>query len=133
MNELQVGGNQSAREFFESQSDYDDSMSIQQKYNTNAAALYRDKISTLAQGKPWSETTTSVGHNYSSSSVSSSLKHSNSRSSSNGQRGSVESSQSYQDFNDASGGYQNLNSPEFIDSKQQFFNRIQEENASRPE
>lgn len=108
-------------------------MSIQQKYNTKAAALYRDKISALAQGKSWSEATAAVGQNYSSSIVSSSQKHSNPRSSMNGQRGSVESSKSYQDFNDTSGGYQNLNSAEFIDSKQQFFNRIQEENASRPE
>lgn len=108
-------------------------MSIQQKYNTKAAALYRDKISTLAQGKSWSEATASVGQNYSSSIVSSSQKHSNSRSSTNGQRGSLETSKSYQDFSDASGGYQNLNAPEFVDSKQQFFNRIQEENASRPE
>lgn len=108
-------------------------MSIQQKYNTKAAALYRDKIWTLAQGKPWSEATAFVGQNYSSSIVSSSQKHSNSRSSTNGQRNSVESSKSYQDFSDASSGYQNLNTPEFVDSKQQFFNRIQEENASRPE
>lgn len=108
-------------------------MSIQQKYNTKAAALYRDKISTLAQGKSWSEATASLNQNYSSSIFSSSQKHSNSRSSTNGQRGSVESNRSYQDFNDASGGYQNLNAPEFVDSKQQFFNRIQEENASRPE
>lgn len=42
---MKVGGNQTAREFFESQSDWNDSMSIQQKYNTKAAALYRDKVS----------------------------------------------------------------------------------------
>lgn len=39
-----MGGNKQAREFFESQPDWDDSMSIQQKYNTKAAALYRDKV-----------------------------------------------------------------------------------------
>lgn len=130
-----MGGNQKAREFFENQHDYDDTMPIQQKYNTKAAALYRDKIATLAQGKPWSEET-STAQNYSSSLVSSTHNYSNSsRSNTNGQRGSMESSKSYQDFSgtDASGGYQNFDTPELRDSKSQFFNRIQEENASRPE
>jgi ADP-ribosylation factor GTPase-activating protein 1 len=41
---LQAGGNQKAREFFDSQDTWDDTLSIQQKYNTKAAALYRDKV-----------------------------------------------------------------------------------------
>lgn len=129
-----VGGNQKAREFFDSQPDYDDTMSIQQKYNTKAAALYRDKISTLAQGKPWSEET-SKATNYSASFTSDTQKHSSSRGSSNSQRSSntVETSKSYQDLSDASGGYQNFNTREFRDQKETFFNRIQEENAGRPE
>ena len=44
LEKMKVGGNRKAREFFESQEDYDDSMSIQQKYNTRCAALYRDKV-----------------------------------------------------------------------------------------
>lgn len=129
-----MGGNQKAREFFESQPDYDDSMSIQQKYNTKAAALYRDKISTLAQGKPWSEET-SKASNYSTSFSSDTQKHSSSRGSNNSQRSSntIETSKSYQDLDDAAGGYQNFNTREFRDQKETFFNRIQEENASRPE
>lgn len=43
LEKMSVGGNKNAREFFESQSDYNPSMSIQQKYNTKTAALYRDK------------------------------------------------------------------------------------------
>jgi hypothetical protein len=39
-----VGGNRKAREFFESQPDWDNTMSLQQRYNTKAAALYRDKV-----------------------------------------------------------------------------------------
>lgn len=128
-----MGGNQNAREFFENQPDYDDSMSIQQKYNTKAAALYRDKIASLAQGRPWSEET-STAQNYSSSIVSSGHNYSNSRNNTNGQRNSTENSKGYQDFGgDNSGGYQSMNTPEFRDAKQSFFNRIQEENASRPE
>lgn len=128
LEKMKVGGNQNAREFLDSQSDYDDSMSIQQKYNTKAAALYRDKISTLAQGKQWSADS-SPAQNYASSSIGSS-QHSSSRATS--------SSKSYQDlggagYQDNGGGYQNLNTQEFRDQKDTFFNRIQEENNSRPD
>lgn len=124
-----AGGNQKAREFLNSQPDYDDTMSIQQKYNTKAAALYRDKISTLAQGKPWSESSSSA-LNYTSSSAPIS-RHSEARSTSNGQGN--DTNRSYQDFGaDSVGGYQNFSSPEFRDQKDGFFNRLQEENASRP-
>lgn len=44
LEKMKVGGNRNARIFFEAQADYDDSMSIQQKYNTKAAALYKDKV-----------------------------------------------------------------------------------------
>ncbi|PVD22833.1 hypothetical protein C0Q70_16089 [Pomacea canaliculata] len=54
LEKMKVGGNRSARVFFQSQSDYHEGMSIQEKYNSKAAALYRDKISTEAEGKPWS-------------------------------------------------------------------------------
>lgn len=46
---VQVGGNKNAMEFFKSQPDWKDSMSIEQKYNTKAAALYRDKVNILEQ------------------------------------------------------------------------------------
>ena len=41
----QVGGNKRAKEFLKSQPDYDHYAPLQQKYNTKAAALYRDKVS----------------------------------------------------------------------------------------
>lgn len=44
LEKMKVGGNKNAREFFLSQSDYNESMPIQQKYNTKAAALYQDKV-----------------------------------------------------------------------------------------
>lgn len=46
-NYIQVGGNRNALEFFKSQPDWSNSMSIEQKYNTKAAALYRDKVSAI--------------------------------------------------------------------------------------
>lgn len=47
LEKMRVGGNKNAREFFELQPDWDNSMSIIQKYNTKAAALYRDKVNIL--------------------------------------------------------------------------------------
>ncbi|KAI8431200.1 hypothetical protein MSG28_001238 [Choristoneura fumiferana] len=50
----QVGGNAKAKEFLESQPDYKPGMTIPQKYNTKAAAMYRQKIAALAEGETWS-------------------------------------------------------------------------------
>ena len=44
LEKMKVGGNYNARCFFESQEDYDDSMTLSEKYNSKAAALYRDKV-----------------------------------------------------------------------------------------
>lgn len=142
LEKMKVGGNKNAREFFDDQPDWKDNMSIQQKYNTKAAALYRDKISTLAQGKEWDEAT-SAAQNYSSAKVNIA---STTRSSSSASTTALGHSKSYQDVGSAgggyqnqsngagdAGGYQNFNSQEFRDQKQGFFNRLQEENASRPE
>lgn len=45
----------------------------------------------------------------------------------------METSKSYQDLGDTGNSYQNFNTREFRDQKETFFNRIQEENATRPE
>lgn len=136
LEKMKVGGNRNAREFFESQPDWDDTILIQQKYNTKAAALYRDKIATLVQGKEWSEAT-STAQNYSSAKAPIQT-HSTVRLS---QNSGLSGSKSYQDVgsagagyqNNDSGGYQNFDGQEFRDQKQNFFNRLQEENNSRPE
>ncbi|UJR14690.1 hypothetical protein I4U23_001683 [Adineta vaga] len=61
LEKMKVGGNRPAKEFFATQSDYDPTtMSLQQRYNTRAAALYRDKISTEARGQTWSIDTSSA-------------------------------------------------------------------------
>ena len=44
LEKMKVGGNRKATEFFNSQSDYKPGMSLQEKYNSRAAALYRDKV-----------------------------------------------------------------------------------------
>ncbi|CAB3226389.1 unnamed protein product [Arctia plantaginis] len=54
LEKMMVGGNGKAREFFESQPDYKPGLTIPQKYNTKAAAMYRQKITALAEGRSWS-------------------------------------------------------------------------------
>ena len=44
LEKMKVGGNRKAKEFFNSQQDYSSSMSFQDRYNSKAAALYRDKV-----------------------------------------------------------------------------------------
>lgn len=44
LEKMKAGGNRNCRIFFESQPDYNASWSLQQKYNSKAAALYRDKV-----------------------------------------------------------------------------------------
>ncbi len=41
---MRVGGNRKAKDFFSSQDDWDDAAPIQRKYNSRAAALYKDKV-----------------------------------------------------------------------------------------
>lgn len=130
LEKMKAGGNQNAREFFEDQDDYDDTMNIQQKYNSKAAALYRDKVATLAGGKTWNAATSAAQKHVRPTIPA----HTSSMSG-----GSFQQQQhsggmgGYQD-GASTAGYQNLvNSNEFKDQKQQYFNRVQEQNASRPE
>ncbi|CAM9489224.1 unnamed protein product [Lampetra fluviatilis] len=53
LQKMLVGGNSKFREFLETQPDFNPSWSLQDKYNSRAAALYRDKIAALAEGREW--------------------------------------------------------------------------------
>ena len=48
---MRVGGNRKAKDFFASQDDWDDAAPIQRKYNSRAAALYKDKVGRFFLGK----------------------------------------------------------------------------------
>lgn len=50
LEKMKVGGNRRAKEFFQSQPDWNDSMPLTDKYSSKAAALYKDKITKRAQG-----------------------------------------------------------------------------------
>lgn len=47
LQKMKLGGNRKAREFLESQSDWNPNYSLSDKYNTRAAALYRDKVNKI--------------------------------------------------------------------------------------
>ncbi|VDN53443.1 unnamed protein product [Dracunculus medinensis] len=66
LNKMKVGGNKVAKQFFESQPDYRPDWSLQEKYNSRAAALLRDKILTKSENREWSVETSSA-KNYSPS------------------------------------------------------------------
>lgn len=57
LDKMKVGGNRCCKQFFSAQSDFKPSWSFQEKWNSRAAALYRDKVSTLAKHEPWCEET----------------------------------------------------------------------------
>uniref|UniRef100_A0A915N8A0 Arf-GAP domain-containing protein n=1 Tax=Meloidogyne javanica TaxID=6303 RepID=A0A915N8A0_MELJA len=63
LEKMKVGGNVKAREFLESQPDFKPEWTIIEKYNSKAAALLRDKVSTESEGKVWSYGT-SPARNY---------------------------------------------------------------------
>ncbi|XP_074526277.1 ADP-ribosylation factor GTPase-activating protein 1 isoform X2 [Halichoeres trimaculatus] len=54
LEKMKMGGNGKFRQFLELQDDYDPCWNLQEKYNSKAAALFRDKVATLAEGKEWS-------------------------------------------------------------------------------
>lgn len=128
LEKMKAGGNLNAREFFEQHDDWDTSMSIQQKYNTKAAALYRDKISTLAQGKSWDEQS-SPAQNYIGNVLNTQNSSSNSSYSSNSSGyQSYDNNESYQASNCS---YQNYNTTELKDQKEAFFVKKQNENMMK--
>jgi len=138
LNKMKVGGNKSAKDFFANQSDWSDSANITAKYNSKAAALYKDKIATEANGDIWSEETSAARNHRSSYMGSSSSGGSGASKSSNGMKGSSSYSSALSNNSEAGGGgYQggggvpNFHSAEFKAQKEDFFSKKQSENAMR--
>ncbi|XP_077991132.1 ADP-ribosylation factor GTPase-activating protein 1-like isoform X2 [Glandiceps talaboti] len=152
LEKMKIGGNNKFKNFLESQPDYNRNWSFHEKYNSKAAALFRDKVSTEAQGKSWSAATSSARHHIPHTTSNSSLKlnHSAStpsfsNSSQRGNTGSYSSGGVY--FNSHSGGgsgYQSKGSQDDWDAmfdvkkseiaaqRDDFFERTQRQNADRP-
>lgn len=121
---MSVGGNKNAREFFEDEEENWDQMTIHQKYNSKAAALYREKISCLAENREWNYEEAKAKVNKSSSSNNHSMHHSKSAS-------AISNSYQQESYQDTS--YQNVNSQEFRDQRDNYFNGLQAQNSQRPD
>lgn len=129
LEKMKMGGNKRFRDFLQSQPDINSDTQFQQKYNSKAAALYRDKISTEAAGKPWSIETSSAA-NYKAPTTTSSASYS---SMSNTGSGGHENA-SFQNSGYNSGpGSASVNNEYVKSQTNDFFARKQNENASRPE
>lgn len=63
LEKMKVGGNKKMNEFLEEHDDFNEQWSIDEKYNSKSAALYRDKITTESQGNVWDEAS-SPAQNY---------------------------------------------------------------------
>ncbi|XP_042236365.1 ADP-ribosylation factor GTPase-activating protein 1-like isoform X2 [Homarus americanus] len=136
LEKMKIGGNKRAKEFLMSQSDYDHHAPMQQKYNTRAAALYRDKVTALSQGKSWSIESSSA-RNHRSTSIPKCTSAPAFKSpgqnvySSTGNNYDNFSGGGYQDYQGSyQGGYQD---PSLKSQTEAFFAKMQDENASRPE
>lgn len=123
LEKMKSGGNKTFKDFLESQSDYTTSMTFQEKYNSRAAALFRDKVATEAAGNPWSISTSNAATYKAPSSNSYS-------SMSNKQSGQANSNGLY---DESSSSYQSLNKDQIKSQTNDFFSKKQNENMSRPE
>ncbi|CAL1526913.1 unnamed protein product [Lymnaea stagnalis] len=138
LEKMKAGGNKMCLDFFKSQPDFKEGMSLQEKYNTKAAALLRDKVASIAEGKPWSIENSSARNYVAFQSGRLAPSASTSRlSSSSSQRdsGSFHSSNSTGDLGGMyTSGYQDSFSGEHIKKqKDDYFSRVQHENAVRPD
>ena len=141
---MKVGGNAKAKAFFNSQSDWNWKDSLNERYNSKAAALYRDKIATEAAGNEWSIETSSA-KDYQSRSIPKSAStgqfHSNENTSkktnksSNGNKNHWQESEwtSYQSSSYQESGGASFIPEEVCRAKEDFFSRRQAENATRPD
>lgn len=132
LEKMKVGGNRRAREFFDSQDDWDETAPIQKRYSSRAAALYRDKIAVLARGEEWSPPSGDSKSTPRSEENSESTRKKEAKKKSNQSRTTVrENSTSHSDaYSTTFNSYQNS---DISNAKEAFFDRIQMENASRPD
>ncbi|XP_071807369.1 ADP-ribosylation factor GTPase-activating protein 1-like isoform X1 [Asterias amurensis] len=150
LEKMKAGGNNRARQFMKSQPDYDPSWNLQEKYNSKAAALYRDKITTEAKGQSWSAETSSARNHVPYVAARLKTTPSSLSSSSAGSLHTSSSSPSFSSYNsggakiESRGGYQSAGKDDFelmygvskeeVDNKKSsYFDKLQAENAARPE
>ncbi|XP_014667272.1 PREDICTED: ADP-ribosylation factor GTPase-activating protein 1-like isoform X2 [Priapulus caudatus] len=124
LEKMKVGGNRRTREFFADQPDIKKGMSIYHKYNSRAAALCRDKVSTLAEGRTWSIETSSA-RNYVSSLSSSASVSSN--------PSSIHTSSTYSGHRNSMEEAFGMSMDQVNTHKDDFFTQKLNENAMKPD
>jgi len=135
---MKSGGNRNARIFLESQDDWNDSSPISQKYQSRACALLKDKVMVESQGGSWSvETSSARNHAKTSKSGGSSglksdrsMKKSTTYSDGFSSKSSASGSSSYSSYQNGT-EMPDIQSAEFKREKEDFFGRMQRENANR--
>ncbi|XP_063205895.1 ADP-ribosylation factor GTPase-activating protein 1 isoform X12 [Chroicocephalus ridibundus] len=106
LEKMKAGGNSKFREFLESQDDYDPCWSMQEKYNSKAAALFRDQVATVAEGKEWS-IETSPARNWTPPQPKTSLSSTHRSSAGQSQAATASSDKAFEDWlNDDVNSYQ---------------------------
>ncbi|KAM6378380.1 ADP-ribosylation factor GTPase-activating protein 1 isoform 9-T10 [Pluvialis apricaria] len=106
LEKMKAGGNSKFREFLESQDDYDPCWSMQEKYNSKAAALFRDQVATVAEGKEWS-IETSPARNWTPPQPKTSLSSTHRSSAGQSQTATASSDKAFEDWlNDDVNSYQ---------------------------
>jgi len=133
LEKMKAGGNKRAREFLDAQEDYDHNASFQQKYNSIGAALYRDKLVHLAKGEPWNAETSSARNYRPSTAIPKST--SSPAFKSQGDDPFASSNNGFGGgYNDYQSGYQGgYQDPSIKAQTENFFSRVQNENATRPD
>lgn len=132
LEKMKLGGNKRARDFLEAQEDYDHQASFQQRYNSVAAALYRDKLTHIAKGESWSAETSSARNYRPSAAIPKSTSTPGFKS--QGQNSYASSSNGTGGYNDYQSGYQGgYQDPSIKAQTENFFSRVQNENATRPD
>lgn len=136
---MRVGGNQRAREFFDSQPDWNWKASLTERYNSKAAALYRDKIATEAAGKEWSFDK-SPANNYISPTIPSRSQPKEEVTKTSAKSNASSSSQAWDEsqwtssYQSGASGSTNFKiTDDITKAKDDFFSRKTTENASRPD
>ncbi|XP_056885230.1 ADP-ribosylation factor GTPase-activating protein 1 isoform X6 [Takifugu flavidus] len=96
LEKMKAGGNGKFRLFLELQDDFNPNWTLQEKYNSKAAALFRDKVATLAEGKEWSMET-SPARNWTSPQPKTGLSSSH-RSGGSGQNTAASNDKAFEDW-----------------------------------
>ncbi|KAF9345809.1 Zn finger-containing GTPase- Activating Protein for ARF [Mortierella sp. AD094] len=148
LKKMELGGNIKAKDFFESSPDYFQGMSIKEKYSSVFATQYKEKLAALCEGRPWAPSTSAArapirpnsATSDRSGSPASNQQPFGSRSNNNGSFGSNGYNSPGAGYNSPSPGGSLGNSnggattPLTDKSRnEQYFNRLGNENASRPE